>query len=182
MPLLALATGVAAVAVFGYTAWSGLAARNLLPDLNSLLMATVALIGGGLALYSLWRLKQWPTCRLGLFRDRFVVIAGRAELHTPWERIESATLVEPLGPLDDWSELRIGDRLTITLRPIKGRASTRPLAFRPVDFGLEPQSCRDLILRLRDERTLRERLPDFDSALDLSVRPVVSGELITPRR
>ena len=181
MPLLAFLTGLAAAAVFGWTAWGDLAARSWLPDLTSVLMAGVAAVGAGLAVYSIWRLRHWPTCRLGLFRDRFIVIAGRAELHTPWERIESATLVEPLGPLDDWSELRIGDRLTITLRPIKGRASSRPLAFRPVDFGLEPQSCRDLILRLRDERTLRERLPDFDSALDLSVRPLVSGELITPR-
>jgi hypothetical protein len=41
-------------------------------------------------------------------------------------------------------------------------------------------ACRDLILRLRDDAKMRARLPEFDSALDLSERPVVTGELITP--
>ena len=54
------------------------------------------------------------------------------------------------------------------------------LILRPADFGLEPAGCRDLVLTLRDDRALRGRLPEFDSALDLSERPVVTGELITP--
>ena len=52
---------------------------------------------------------------------------------------------------------------------------------RPADFGLAPSGCRDLILKLRDELEVRSRLPEFDSALDLSERPVYAGELITPR-
>jgi hypothetical protein len=36
-------------------------------------------------------------------------------------------------------------------------------------------------LRLRDDDRLRSRLPEFDSARDLTVSPIVSGELIKPR-
>jgi hypothetical protein len=38
-----------------------------------------------------------------------------------------------------------------------------------------------LILRLRDDSKLRARLPEFDSARDLAISPVVAGELIEPR-
>jgi hypothetical protein len=105
-----------------------------------------------------------------------VVIEGKAEIHAPWDRVETATLAEAAGvQADGWPEIRLSDRLTIRLR--RGR----PVGFRPVDFGLEPTGCRDLILRLRDDRALRSRLPEFDSALDLSERPLVTGELINPR-
>ena len=74
-----------------------------------------------------------------------------------------------------WPEIEISDRLTVRLR------RSKPITVRPVDFGLDPAGCRDLVLTLRDDRGLRGRLPEFDSALDLSERPVVTGELITPR-
>ena len=56
-----------------------------------------------------------------------------------------------------------------------------PLSFKPALFGLAPAACRDLILRLRDDDRLRARLPEFDSARDLTISPIVSGELIEPR-
>ena len=142
--------------------------------------APLALAAGGglglcLALWAGWQLRSWPPCRLGFFRDRLVVVSGRTEQHALWDRIETASLAAPF----DWesghlSEIRISDRLTVQLK------RSKPLVLRPADFGLEPAGCRDLLLTLRDDRTLRGRLPEFDSALDLSDRPVVTGELITP--
>ncbi len=64
--------------------------------------------------------------------------------------------------------------LTIRLR------NEQPFGFKPAHFGLEPAACRDLILRLRDDAGLRSRLPEFDSARDLAISPIVSGELIKP--
>jgi hypothetical protein len=114
--------------------------------------------------------------RLGFFRDRLVVVQGRTELGAQWDRIDVVTLCVP----QDWSsgrwpELSVTDRLTVRLR------DERPLEFRPAAFGLEPSGCRDLILRLRDNPDLRRKLPEFDSALDLATRPVVTGQLINPR-
>jgi len=143
--------------------------------------ATVALIAGGvlglgLAGWAGWQLRSWPPCRLGFFRDRMVVVQGRVEQHALWDRIETASLAGPPDwSTDRWPEIQISDRLTVQLRRAK------PINLRPADFGLEPAGCRDLVLTLRDDRSLRGRLPEFDSALDLSERPVVSGELITPR-
>jgi hypothetical protein len=138
-------------------------------------LAVGAAIGVGLALWAGWHLRSWPPCRLGFFRDRLVVVSGRTEQHALWDRIETASLAAPLDwESGRWSEIRISDRLTVQLRRAK------PLVIRPADFGLEPAGCRDLVLTLRDDRLLRARLPEFDSALDLSDRPVVTGELITP--
>ncbi|HVC99597.1 MAG TPA: hypothetical protein VNG93_00410 [Candidatus Dormibacteraeota bacterium] len=142
----------------------------------ALALGAGALIGVGLAAWAGWQLRVWPPCRLGFFRDRMVVVQGRVEQHALWDRVETASLAAPTDwSTDRWSEIRISDRLTVHLR--RGK----PIALRPADFGLEPSGCRDLVLTLRDDRVLRARLPEFDSALDLSERPVVSGELITPR-
>ena len=173
-PVLLAASGLSVAAIFGV-------ASVLAFVLGGTIFAAVVLAAGcavGLVLAS-WagiRLRTWPGCRLGLFRDRLVVIEGRVEQHAIWDRVETASLVVPFewnGP--NWPKIQISDQLTLTLR--RGR----PVVFRPAVFGLDPAGCRDLVLRLRDDRDLRARLPDFDSALDLSERPVVSGELITPR-
>jgi hypothetical protein len=145
-------------------------------DAASIALAGGAGIGLGIAVWAGWRLRSWPPCRLGFFRDRLVVVAGRTEQHALWDRIETASLAAPLDwESGNWPEVRISDRLTVLLR------RSKPLTLRPADFGLEPAGCRDLVLTLRDDRALRSRLPEFDSALDLSERPVVTGELITPR-
>jgi hypothetical protein len=124
----------------------------------------------GVAIWAAIQLHAWPTSKLGFFRDRMVVVQGRHEMRALWELMESVTLSDP----DSFPKVRVTDRLTIRLR------NEPPFGFRPAHFGLEPAACRDLILRLRDDDRLRSRLPEFDSARDLTVSPIVSGELIKP--
>jgi hypothetical protein len=114
---------------------------------------------------------MWPSGRLGFFRDRLVVIQGKHETSVLWATMETVTLSEP----DSWPRVKLTDRLTVNFK------SEPPLRFKPAGFGLEPAACRDLILRLRDDSRLRARLPEFDSARDLAISPVVAGELIEPR-
>jgi hypothetical protein len=139
-------------------------------------VAAVALAGGalgGLVIigWAGWRLKTWPSGKLGFFRDRLVVIVGRHEMRAVWAAMETVTLSKP----DSWPHVKLTDRLTINLK------NEPALAFKPAQFGLAPAACRDLILRLRDDSRLRARLPEFDSARDLAISPVVAGELIEPR-
>ena len=128
---------------------------------------------GGLALagWSGIQLHRWPPGKLAFFRDRLVVIQGRHEMRAIWSLMETVTLAAPAA----WPEVRLTDRLTINLR------KEAPLSFKPAAFGLAPTACRDLILRLRDDAKLRSRLPEFDSARDLAMTPVVAGELSEPR-
>jgi hypothetical protein len=128
---------------------------------------------GGLVLagWAAWHLKSWPSGKLAFFRDRLVVILGKHEMSAVWAAMETVTLSAP----DSWPHVRLTDRLTINFK------HDPPLAFKPAQFGLRPSACRDLILRLRDDSRLRARLPEFDSARDLAVTPVVAGELIEPR-
>lgn len=133
--------------------------------------AAAAAIGMLLALRSGLKLRAWPPARLGLFRDRILVIQGRHEMRALWSAMEAVTLAEP----SSWPKVRLTDRLTIRFR------NEPPLSFKPATFGVEPAACRDLIQRLRDDPKLRIRLPEFDSLRDLIVRPVVAGELIEPR-
>jgi hypothetical protein len=128
---------------------------------------------GGLALaaWAGWRLKTWPPGKLGFFRDRLVVILGKHEMTAVWGAMETVTLSEP----DSWPHVRLTDRLTINFK------HEPAVSFKPAQFGLSPSACRDLILRLRDDSRLRSRLPEFDSARDLAVSPVVAGDLIEPR-
>ena len=88
-----------------------------------------------------------------------------------WERMDTVTLADPGA----WPELKMTDTLTLSLH------NEPPLRLKPASFGLEAAGCRDLILRLRDEPALRERLPEFDSARDLAATPVVAGEMTEPR-
>jgi hypothetical protein len=139
-------------------------------------VAAVALAAGSLggllvAAWAGWRLKTWPSGKLGFFRDRLVVILGRHEMRAVWSAMETVTLTAP----DSWPHVKLTDRLTINLK------NEPALAFKPAQFGLAPVACRDLILRLRDDSRLRARLPEFDSARDLAISPIVAGELIEPR-
>ncbi|HEY1455955.1 MAG TPA: hypothetical protein VGG31_05620 [Candidatus Dormibacteraeota bacterium] len=127
--------------------------------------------GVGLCGWAAVQLQRWPHGKLAFFRDRLVVIHGRHEMRAPWSLIETVTLAAPLS----WPEVRLTDRLTIHLK------HEAPLIFKPAHFGLAPTACRDLVLRLRDDTKLRSRLPEFDSARDLAVSPVVAGELSEPR-
>jgi hypothetical protein len=128
---------------------------------------------GGLifAAWAGWRLRIWPSGKLGFFRDRLVVIQGKREMSLVWAAMETVTLSEP----NSWPHVRLTDRLTVNFK------NEPPLRFKPAQFGLDPPACRDLILRLRDDSRLRARLPEFDSARDLAISPVVAGELIEPR-
>ncbi len=149
-------------------------ARGLDLAVGSLVLGSV--VGLILAGWAAWRMGTSPPRRLAFFRDRMVVVEGNLEQHAPWERIETATLATPAEwKSGSWPELTISDRLTVVLK--RGKA----LTLRPADFGLAPAGCRDLVLMLRDDHQLRTRLPEFDSSLDLVERPVVTGELITPR-
>jgi hypothetical protein len=168
------ATGAAVGIAFGLVAVLAWWLAGAVPAAIALTIG--AAIGLGLAGWAGWQVRSWPPCRLGFFRDRMVVVQGRVEQHALWDRIETASLAAPPDwSAERWAEIQISDRLTVQLRRAK------PITLRPADFGLEPAGCRDLVLTLRDDRALRARLPEFDSALDLSERPVVSGELITPR-
>jgi hypothetical protein len=139
-------------------------------------VAAIPLAGGSLgglvfAGWAGWGLRMWPSGRLGFFRDRLVVIQGKHEMSVLWAAMETVTLSEP----NSWPHVRLTDRLTLNFK------NEPPLRFKPAQFGLDPSACRDLILRLRDDSRLRARLPEFDSARDLAISPVVAGELIEPR-
>lgn len=139
-------------------------------------VAGIALGAGaiGASAVAIWagiQLHAWPSSKLAFFRDRIVVVHGRHEMRALWDNMESATLANP----DVWPRVRVTDSLTIRIR------NEPPFGFKPAHFGLEPVACRDLILKLRDDAGLRSRLPEFDSARDLAISPIVSGELIQPR-
>jgi hypothetical protein len=117
------------------------------------------------------KLRAWPTGKLAFFRDRLLVVHGRHEMRALWELMDSITLADPGA----WPNIKLTDRLTINFR------NEPPIRFRPAHFGLEATGCRDLIIRLRDDKGLRDRLPEFDSDRDLAASPVVAGELAEPR-
>ena len=130
--------------------------------------AVVALAAAGWAGLAL---NQWPAGKLAFFRDRLVVIQKRRELCALWEQMEAITLAD----VASWPEMRITDWVTVTFR------HAGSIRFKPPDFGLDSGGCRDLLVRLRDEPELRERLPEFDSERDLEARPLVAGEATEPR-
>jgi hypothetical protein len=139
-------------------------------------LASIALAAGSVTALAVTvsaavKLRSWPLGRLGLFRDRIVIIQGKHEIRAVWNRMEAVTLADPGA----WPNVRLTDRLTIQFR------NEPPVGFRPAQFGLQPVACRDLILRLRDDAKLRARLPEFDSVRDLAVSEVMAGELIEPR-
>jgi hypothetical protein len=163
------AAGLAFAAAFGVLA----AVAFSIPTgtLAGIPLAVGAAAGGAMAARAGIQLKRWPLRKLALFRDRLVVIQGKHEIRAVWSLMETVTLAET----EAWPVFRLTDRITIHSR------NEAPIQFRPAVFGLEPTACRDLILRLRDDSKLRSRLPEFDSARDLAISPVVAGELIEPR-
>jgi len=141
----------------------------------ALVLAMLAIVALAVLARSVRRLRRWPALRLGLFRDRLVLVQGRVELQARWDQVDSATLADQSDwAVARWPEVSLTERLTVRLAP------ARRFSFRPAAFGLEPAACRDLILRLREDGGLRAKLPEFDSALDLSSRPLHTGELIRP--
>ena len=170
--LLRLAAATAALAI----ACTGAVAALELTQAASAWVAPLAgLAAGGLAIggWLVWRARHLRSSQLCLFRDRLLVVQGRRATPVLWERIEAATLA--VGGSTRWAfsgaEVRLGDTLTVELD------SRRRVTMRPVEFGLEPAACRDLLLRYRDDPEARSRLPEFDSMLDLRGRPVQAGEL-----
>ena len=131
--------------------------------------------GAAVAVWAVLRLVTWPPARLCFFRDRLLVIQGRHEMRALWSAMETVTLSEPPSERNPWPNVKLTDRLTIRFR------NEAPLGFKPAAFGLQPVACRDLIVRLRDDPRLRSRLPEFDSIRDVTISPVVAGELIEPR-
>lgn len=164
----ALVTSVLVVA----TVWAGL----YVSPAAAVLVMLPASFGIGFVARATLRLQRWPAARIGFFRDRLVVLHRRTELRAGWDEMDTVTLAEANEwTAADWPEVRLTDRLTIHLR------GQRPFSVRPRSFGLDPVACRDLVLRLRDDAGARERLPEFDSILDLGRRRVAAGEQMKPR-
>lgn len=164
---------LAAAALACTLAFGGLSYGALLTPAGWI--AAIALGAGSVAALAVtvWAALQvhaWPAGKLALFRDRMLVVHDRHEMRALWDRMETITLADEAS----WPSIRLTDKLTINLR------HEPPVRFKPADFGLEAGSCRDLILRLRDDFELRRRLPEFDSARDLATTPVVAGEMSDP--
>src|SRR6202521_4749424 len=162
------AAGLACALAFGALAVLAMVAQ-VCPA--GLALAVGALGGAALGGWAGWGLTRWPSGKLGLFRDRLVVIQGRHEMRAVWSLMETVPLPEPRA----WPHVRLTDRLTISF------TNEPPLTLKPAQFGLDPPACRDLMIRLRDDSRLRARLPELDSVRDLAVSPVLAGELIDPR-
>jgi hypothetical protein len=163
------AAAAGCAAVFGLLAFGAL-------QLPAGWVAAIALGAGSIGACAVvgwaWlQLRAWPSGKLALFRDRLLVVHRRHEMRALWELMDTVTLADLRG----WPRIRMTDRLTIALR------NEPPIRLKPADFGLEAAACRDLILKMRDDAGLRERLPEFDSLRDLAASPVVAGELFEPR-
>jgi hypothetical protein len=144
-------------------------------DVAAFLVGTPALVAAAVVLRTALRLRRRPAGRLGFFRDRLVLVRGRAALQARWDLVETVTLADQADwAAARWPALILTDRLTV------GLGAARRFSFRPASFGVDPVACRDLMLQLRDDPKLRNRLPEFDSAQDLLRRPLHTGELIRP--
>ncbi|MFZ0217749.1 MAG: hypothetical protein WAM30_17610 [Candidatus Dormiibacterota bacterium] len=113
--------------------------------------------------------------RLGIYRDRLVLLQEKREDHVRWSEVETATL----GDRSEWATLswpaiKLTERLTIA-------AGGRAIRFRPADLGLAPVACRDLVLVLRDDPRVRSRLPAFDPTIPILRQPRRTGDLLRPR-
>jgi hypothetical protein len=143
-------------------------------DPAALMLGVLAAVAVAAVARTVIRLRRWPRSRLGFFRDRLVLVQGRTELQARWEQVDTVTLADQGDwAAARWPEIRLTDRLTVRLRP------KRRISFRPATFGVEPAACRDLMLRLRDDVALRDRLPEFH-ARDLTTMPLHTGELVRP--
>ncbi len=166
-----LAAGLALAALLLTIAAGGLFVLGQRPA--AVVMALPAMIALAFLARVVRGLRRRPAGRLGLFRDRMVLAQSRTEVHALWDLVELATLADQTDwAMSRWPEIRLTERLTVRSR------GGRSFSFRPDGFGVEAVACRDLVIRLRDEPGLRERLPEFDSALDLVRRPLSRGDLI----
>ena len=162
------ACSLTSTVAFGALAYGAIQLSGAL--LVALALATGSIVGLLTLIWAGLQLRSWPWGRLGLFRDRLLVVQQRHEMRALWDQMETITLADEAA----WPNIRMTDRLTLHLR------HEPALRFKPADFGLEASSCRDLIMRLRDDLELRSRLPEFDSARDLTAAPVVAGEMSDP--
>jgi hypothetical protein len=140
-----------------------------------ILLVILAVLPLPLALQQCLQARHLARFRLGLFRDRLVLLVEDGERHLRWSEIETATL----GDTSEWATLawpkvRLTGRLTVR------RPDGSSLRFRPVEVGLAPVACRDLVLQLRDQESSRLRLPAYDPAIPLTRRPVRSGDQLQP--
>jgi hypothetical protein len=171
--MILFAWGAAAAAVLLLVGALALLVAGL--DVAAFFVGIPALVAAAVVLRTLLRLRRWPAGRLGFFRDRLVLVRGRATIEGHWDLMEGVTLAEQGDwAAASWPAVTLTDRLTVRLRP------ARRFSFRPAAFGVDPAACRDLMLRLRDDPALRQRLPEFSSELDLLRRPLRTGELIRP--
>jgi hypothetical protein len=169
---LMMAAAAAALLLLGATVSLALLGRIW----DALALGLLAGVAAAVVTRLVIRLRHWPTGRLALFRDRVVLVTKRLELQAAWAEIQTASLADHSEwGWASWPEIRLTERLSVRLR------SGRTFSFRPRRFGLEPVACRDLFLTLRDDSRARDRLPVFDSALDLAVRPAHVGQLIRPQ-
>ena len=142
---------------------------------EGILLLILALLPLPLAVQQCVQARHFAAFRLGLFHDRLIVLAGHEEHQLPWAEIVTATL----GDTSEWATLawpkvRLTERLTV--RSTDGST----LRFKPVEVGLAPVACRDLILQLRDQEASRLRLPTYDPTIPLARHPVRSGEQLQP--
>lgn len=147
----------------------------LLGEPVGVMLVILAFLPLPLALQQCVRARHLASFRLGLFRDRLVLLTDHRERQVPWGEIETAML----GDTSEWAalawpEVRLTGRLTVR------RADGTSLRFRPVEVGLAPVACRDLVLRLRDEEASRVRLPAYDPTVPLARHPARSGEQLQP--
>lgn len=170
MLLLALWLVVAALAVAGLGV-----VLLLLAQPEGLLLLILALLPVPLAVQQCVRARHFAAFRLGLFRDRLVLLADQGERQVSWADIETATL----GDTSEWATMA-WPKVQLTGRLTVRRADGSTLRFRPVEVGLAPIACRDLVLQLRDQESSRLRLPTYDPAIPLARRPVRSGEQLQP--
>jgi len=140
-----------------------------------ILLVILAVLPLPLAFQQCVQARHLAGFRLGLFRDRLVVLAGEGERQLRWAEIETATL----GDTSEWATLA-WPKVRLTGRLTMRRSDGSILRFRPVEVGLAPVACRDLVLKLRDQESSRLRLPTYDPAIPLVRRPVRSGEQLQP--
>jgi hypothetical protein len=170
MVRIAVALVAAAVAVAGLGV---LILRLGVPA--GILLLIVSLLPLPLAVQQCVQAHRLAGFRLGLFRDRLVVLGEEGERQIGWGEIETAML----GDTSEWAAAA-WPKVLLTGRLTLRRFDGSYFRFRPVEVGLAPTACRDLVLRLRDEEPARRRLPAYDPAIPLRRRPVCSGEQLQP--
>jgi hypothetical protein len=147
----------------------------LLGQTGGILLVILAILPLPLAVQQCGQARHLARFRLGLFRDRLILLGEEGERQLRWSEIETATL----GDTSEWATLA-WPRVRLTGRLTVRRADGSILRFKPVEVGLAPVACRDLVLQLRDQESSRLRLPAYDPTIPLVRRPVRSGDQLQP--